>query len=218
MAEDYGWRASYVTLDHRIACRAHRWPPRPVSGQRDRHPLWSATLTGHNESPPNARPGIGTADVVIDTVANTMSIAVTFSGLTGGDIASHIHCCTATPGTGTAGVATDHPADLHCWIPRLGVTAGTYNHVPRSDRRRYSTTRPSSPPTAASPPQNRCALLTGIARRARPDLNIHTPGNPTGEIRGFLAVVPEPATWAMMIVGFGLMGLAMRRRQARPFA
>ena len=27
--------------------------------------------------------------------------------------------------------------------------------------------------------------------------------------------VPEPATWAMMIVGFGAMGAAMRRRQAR---
>ena len=28
------------------------------------------------------------------------------------------------------------------------------------------------------------------------------------------AAVPEPATWAMMIGGFGLTGFAMRRRQA----
>jgi hypothetical protein len=27
--------------------------------------------------------------------------------------------------------------------------------------------------------------------------------------------VPEPATWAMMIMGFGLVGSAMRRRQVR---
>jgi hypothetical protein len=29
----------------------------------------------------------------------------------------------------------------------------------------------------------------------------------------FRAVVPEPATWAMMIMGFGLVGAAMRRRR-----
>jgi hypothetical protein len=30
-----------------------------------------------------------------------------------------------------------------------------------------------------------------------------------------LAAIPEPASWAMMIAGFGLVGLAMRRRPAR---
>ncbi|MBA2920350.1 PEPxxWA-CTERM sorting domain-containing protein [Sphingomonas sp. MAH-20] len=28
--------------------------------------------------------------------------------------------------------------------------------------------------------------------------------------------VPEPATWAMMLTGFGAAGLAMRRRRLRP--
>ena len=40
--------------------------------------------------------------------------------------------------------------------------------------------------------------------------------NADGKIDGFkltnLAVVPEPATWAMMISGFGFVGAAMRRR------
>ena len=30
------------------------------------------------------------------------------------------------------------------------------------------------------------------------------------------SAVPEPATWAMMIVGFGLAGAAMRRRREAP--
>jgi hypothetical protein len=29
-----------------------------------------------------------------------------------------------------------------------------------------------------------------------------------------LGVVPEPATWTMIIVGFGLMGAALRRSRA----
>lgn len=35
---------------------------------------------------------------------------------------------------------------------------------------------------------------------------------PTGAISGYVAV-PEPATWAMMIVGFGLAGTAIRTRR-----
>jgi hypothetical protein len=31
----------------------------------------------------------------------------------------------------------------------------------------------------------------------------------------FLTAVPEPATWAMMITGFGLVGFAMRRKKAQ---
>jgi PEP-CTERM motif len=29
-----------------------------------------------------------------------------------------------------------------------------------------------------------------------------------------LGAIPEPATWAMMILGFGMIGGAMRRRRA----
>ena len=45
-----------------------------------------------------------------------------------------------------------------------------------------------------------------------------TPGNQTGSFGGSLAfsaanAVPEPGTWAMMLLGFGAMGVSMRRRR-----
>jgi hypothetical protein len=60
------------------------------------------TLDGLQETPPNASPasGFGTAD--IDDVANTLTLYVVFSGLTGPETAAHIHGM-APPGT-AAGV------------------------------------------------------------------------------------------------------------------
>ena len=63
---------------------------------------YGATLTGDGES---SSTGSGSALVDVDTVANTMHVHVTFSGLTSGTTASHIHAPTASPGTGTAGEA-----------------------------------------------------------------------------------------------------------------
>jgi hypothetical protein len=38
------------------------------------------------------------------------------------------------------------------------------------------------------------------------------------EVVANTGAVPEPASWAMMLAGFGLMGFAMRRRSVRPVA
>lgn len=37
----------------------------------------------------------------------------------------------------------------------------------------------------------------------------------SGNFRFTVAAVPEPASWAMMLIGFGVVGTAMRRRPAR---
>jgi hypothetical protein len=83
---------------------------------------YDATLLGSSESPPNASPGTGFAEFTIDTVADTMSVDISFSGLLSPDTSSHIHCCTPTPDAGTAIVATQTPTFSN--FP-LGVTSGT---------------------------------------------------------------------------------------------
>jgi hypothetical protein len=168
-----------------------------------------ATLNGPSESPPNASPATGFAEVDVDSTLNTMEVIVTFSGLTSGDTAAHIHCCTALPDTGTAGVATVTPT--FTGFPS-GVTSGSYSNL--FDMTLASSYNPAfitaNGGTAASA---KAVLFTGIAA-GDAYLNIHTTNFPGGEIRGFLRpaqVVPEPGTLALF--GIAAAGLAWRRRK-----
>jgi hypothetical protein len=143
-----------------------------------------ATLNGPNESPPNTSPGTGSALVTIDTVANTMRVQVQFTGLSANTTASHIHCCTAVPDTGTAMVATTTPT--FTGFP-LGVTSGTYDHT-------FDLTLTSSwnPAFITAHGGNaagaEAALLAGLAANEA-YLNIHSTAHPGGEIRGFLFIL-----------------------------
>lgn len=164
------------------------------------------SLNGANESPANASPGIGTAVIVIDSMAHTLQVDVSFSGLTFGTSAAHIHCCTAAPGTGNVGVATVLPN--FTGFP-LGVMSGTYSRL-------YDMTLTLSYNAAfitahgGTAAQAEADLFAGIAAGSA-YLNIHTTAFPGGEIRGFLAPVPEPGT--LLTLGAGLAGLAMIRRR-----
>ena len=163
-----------------------------------------AELNGPSENPPNASPGTGFATVTIDTVAHTMGVDVTFSGLLGNVTASHIHCCTDPPGN--IGVAT--PVPTFPGFPS-GVTAGTYSQT-------FDLTLTTSyNPTffnanGGTPASAEAALVAGI-EAGRAYLNIHTSQFGGGEIRGFLRPVPEPTT--MLLLGSGLLSLVGFRRK-----
>jgi hypothetical protein len=161
--------------------------------------VYVATLNGPNESPPTSSPGTGSAEVDIDTVANTMRVRVSFSGLESNTTASHIHSPTTIPFMGTVGVATTTPTFPN--FP-LSVTSGTYDQT--LDLTQASSYNPSfvtaNGGTTASA---EAALLSSIAAGTS-YLNIHTTMFGGGAIRGFLvpaAAVPEPASIFMLAAG-----------------
>ena len=166
-------------------------------------------LTGPGESPANASPGMGTADVYFDDWAQTMEVKVSFWGLLGTSTASHIHAATALPDTGTAGVATETPT--FGGFP-LGVTSGTYDHMfdltlAASFNGAFITANGGTVAGASAALEN--ALLSDKAY-----LNIHTTKFPGGEIRGFLHAVPDSASTALLLtVTLGGMAGFLRNRK-----
>jgi len=169
--------------------------------------VYEAALSGPNEAPPNASPATGFTTVWYDNLAHTLRVQVTFSGLTAPNTASHIHV-----GVPTGGVVTTTPT--FTGFP-TGVTSGSYDNT--FDLTLASSWNPSflngaiaGGSTAAAEAYLNNGLLSGTAY-----LNIHTTNFPGGEIRGFLTpAVPEPATWALLLLGFGLIGTTLRRGPA----
>ena len=153
--------------------------------------LFTATLNGASENPPNASPGTGTATITLDLNDplnlndNTVTYSVSYSNLSANTTAAHFHGPAAP--TANAGVILG-------LVGTTGSTSGT-----------FAATGVTASPTLTS------ALINGLAY-----INIHSSAFPGGEVRGqanLVAVVPE-ADSAMLVGGLlGLGAIAWRIRR-----
>lgn len=147
-----------------------------------------STILGAAGEPVPTSTATGAAVVSFDDSVNSVTVLLSFAGLANSSPFGHIHCCTATPGTGGAGVAVG-------FTPLPAATTGSYVSV-------FSLT-----------PSAFASLLAGSTAGSS-YVNIHTPGTyGGGEIRGFLAPVPEPESYALLLSGLAVVAWVARRQK-----
>jgi CHRD domain/PEP-CTERM motif len=134
--------------------------------------------------------------------------ATSFSGLSGNTTVAHIHCCVAVPGTGTVGVAVT-PSTLPGFP--TGIKAGSYSTVLDLTSNAVYTGAflAGAGGTAAGA---EAALVAGMTNGTA-YFNVHSSTFAGGEIRGFLAPVPEPSSYALMSLGLLSLGALARRKR-----
>lgn len=151
--------------------------------------------------------GSGSAFITFDDTTHELHYVGSFNGLSTPATQAHFHCCTASPLTGTAGIAVDSPSLLG--FP-VGVTSGSFDATldlddPNSFNAGFLST--SGGTTAAA----MARVLTGFNNQTA-YMNIHTDKFPGGEIRGFLQRVPEPGSMALGALAL-VAAAAVRRRR-----
>jgi hypothetical protein len=189
-----------------------------------------ASLSNSAENPPTVpttslgatRPAsFGTADFVLNTAGTALSFTATifnidFNGTQTADIndnlvAAHIHAApTVTPTTNGPVVWGFFGSPFNDNNPNDMVFAPFATGVGGTISGKWD-----------APEGNGTTLALQLANilGGHSYINFHTTQFGGGEVRGNIAAVPEPSTWAMLILGFAGIGfMAYRRRKSAAFA
>jgi CHRD domain-containing protein/PEP-CTERM motif-containing protein len=154
--------------------------------------IFTATMSGSQEVPPTPSTATGFATAILSDDQLTLAVTESFSGLVGGGAsAAHIHCC-ASAGA-TAGVTINFAG---AGFP-FRATSGSFSH----------TFTLATDVTGITPAVFLAGLLSNQAY-----VNIHDAQFSTGEIRGQLLRVPEPASLLLLASAVAGLALAAWRR------
>jgi hypothetical protein len=175
-------------------------------------PAYAATtftsrLSGLSEVPtPNNSAGSGTATAAFFNANNSIRLTGRFQNLTGLSLLGHLHCCASTTANGAQAIDFSENPGFE-----LGVRSGSFDLIyDLLDSTTYTAAFLAASGGTALGARDR--LLSNF-NNGLGYFNIHSTVFRGGELRGQLAGIPEPASWGMMIVGFGFAGGAMRRRR-----
>lgn len=167
---------------------------------------YTAALSGANERPTPVTTGAsGFGSLFLAADRNSFSVNIDFTGLSANAVAGHVHCCSSADGNAAVAIGFAPPAATS------GTITGTFDLTLASTFTAGFLNVAGGGTVAGA----RSAFLAGLDA-GQAYFNVHTTNFPGGEIRGQLAGVPEPASWALLIAGFGLTGAVMRRRRPVP--